>query len=260
VAFAPQPAPGGSARGCAPAITINVCGLLAREALRDPERAGARLLRLAVLGQQAHREREEYWGRAPMRGRELPIAAAGLWNAAAYLEGEPFERPAAARRLLRSLRLLLETISATVRSLRHETGMNLCFAADGPAEAAQALWRLDRQHFAHDGLKLDAGNSYGLGLELRPLGGAEEAAAQLACLCEVAPLFDQPPVFCVPAPIGDEPEAGAWGELLAALAQHGVRRVQLLPGGTARGLRLLTRQLRAQLEAYPLLDRKAGSA
>lgn len=235
-------------------VTLNVAGALAREALRDVSRATPRLARLVAIAAHAHREREEYWGYSPVRGRELPIAVAGLWNAAAWLQGLPFERPGPGMSVRLLAGTLVSILQGAISTLRQETGVNLLLCSDGPSEAGAALWRRDREYFARDGLNLDPAGEYGVGLELRVAAGVPELSERIDFLRVVAPLFDEPPAMRVEAPLGQEADEATWREWLQALAQTGVPRAKLVAGGSGRSLRLLARLVRSHLEGYPLFE------
>jgi hypothetical protein len=255
-----QPRPEGllpRTRSCAAPITLNVGGVLVREALREQQRATSRLARLVTLAAQAHREREEYWGFSPVRGRELPLAAAGLWNASAWLQGQGFERPGISLSLRLLAGTLVSVLHGAVATVREETGLLVTLVSDGPPAAGAALWRRDREYFARDGLQLDPAGAYALGLELRIAAGVPELNERIEFLRSVAPLFDDPPVLRLDAPLGQEPDVTLWQELLQALAQSGVPRARLSPGGSSRGARLLARLIRAHLEGYPLFEQPA---
>ncbi len=235
-------------------VTLNVAGTLAREAVREVARATPRLARMVALAAHAHREREEYWGYSPVRGRELPLAVAGLWNAAAWLHGLPFERPGPGMSVRLLANTLVSVLHGAVSTLRQETGIHLILCSDGPAEAGAALWRRDREYFARDGLNLDPAGEYGVGLELRVAAGVPELSERLDFLRAVAPLFDEPPAMRVEVPLGQEPDEGVWREWLQSLAQTGVPRARLVAGGRSRALRLLARLVRSHLEGFPLLE------
>ena len=249
-------APGGSVRErprVSP-VTLNIAGTLAREALREVPRATPRLARLIAIAAHALREREEYWGYSPVRGRELPIAVAGLWNAAAWLQGLPFERPGPGMSVRLLASTLVSILHGAVSTLRQETGVNLVLCSDGPTEAGTALWRRDREYFARDGLQLDPGGEYGIGLELRVASGVPEFSERIDFLRGVADLFDSPPAMRLEAPLGQEGDEAVWREWLQALAQTGVPRARVVPGGSGRSLRLLARLVRSHLEGYPLFE------
>jgi hypothetical protein len=236
-------------------VTLNVAGTLAREGLRETARATPRLARMVAVAAHAHREREEYWGYSPVRGRELPIAVAGLWNAAAWLHGLPFERPGPGMSVRLLAGTLVSILHGAVLTLRQETGVNLILCSDGPSEAGTVLWRRDREYFARDGLNLDPAGEYGVGLELRVAAGVPELSERLDFLRSVALLFDEPPAMRVEAPLGQETDETIWREWLQALAQTGVPRARLVAGGSGRSLRLLSRLVRSHLEGYPLFER-----
>jgi len=253
LAFAPPSGPVRERARVSP-VTLNVAGMLAREALREVSRATPRLARLVATAAHALREREEYWGHSAVRGRELPIAVAGLWNAAAWLHGLPFERPEPGMSVRLLAGTLVSILHGAVSTLRQETGINLVLCSDGPAEAGAALWQRDRAYFARDGLQLDPAGEYGIGLELRVAAGVPELSERLDFLRTVAPLFDVPPAMRVEAPLGQEADEAVWREWLQALAQTGVPRARLVPGGSGRALRLLARLVRSHLEGYPLFE------
>lgn len=239
----------------APVISINAGGLLLREALRDPHKATVRLAQLATQAALAHREREEYWGFSAARGRELPIAAAGLWNAAALVAGESYDRagqaPGPALRLAAAA--LATCLYSAVSTLRQETGMNLLLTADVPPAAGAVLWRRDREFAARDGLNLDPAGTYA-GIDLRIGPGAEDLGERAGFLRQAAALFDEPPALRAEVPLGLETDAAAWREFLAALVQSGVARLRCTSGGSGRGMRLTARQLRSHSEGFPLFS------
>lgn len=248
-------APHGASPACsrqAPVLTLNIGSALVREALRDPVKVNRKLASLATLGAHAHREREEYWGFSAVRGRELPIAAAGLWNAAAWLTGEPYERGARGQAQRESAANLAAGLHGAVSTLRQETGMNLRLVSNAPRAAAAALWRRDRLHFARDGLHLDSEGAYETGLDLKLSAGTTEVCERIEFLRNTASFFDAPPALCVEAPLGLEPDPAAWREFLTAMALTGVPRVRVAPGGSGRSMRLLTRLVRSHMEGYPL--------
>ncbi|MCZ7647615.1 MAG: ATP cone domain-containing protein [Planctomycetota bacterium] len=240
-------------------ITLNVGGLLIREAIRDPQKATLRLTQLVALAAQAHREREEYFGRSPIRGRELPLVPAGLWNAAAWLAREPFAHAAPSPTLRAGAATLASALHGVVSTLREETGLNLALIAGAPRTAAAALWAQDGVFLAQDGATLDPLGSYEVGLELRVSPGVADLGERVDFLKSVAGLFDEPSALALKAPLGREPDASAWREVLDALRQTGLPRVRLLPGGSPRGARLLARLIRGHLEGFPLFERLGGS-
>lgn len=235
----------------APAITLNIGGLLLREALRDPHKATVRLAHLATLAAQAHREREEYWGFSAVRGRELPVSAAGLWNAAAFMIGEPFDRADTTQALRLAACALATSLFSAVSTLRQETGLNLLLTADVSAAAGAALWWRDREHAARDGLNLDPKGAYA-GLDLRAGPGVEDLGERADFLRTAAGLFDEPPALRFEAPLGLEADPAAWREFFTALSQSGVPRLRASIGGSGRGMRLIARQLRGHAEGFPL--------
>jgi len=238
-------------RRAAPPITVNAGGLLLREALRDQHKATVRLAQSATLAAQAHREREEYWGFSASRGRVLPIAAAGLWNAAAWLIGEPFDRAAAGAGARVMACALATSLASAVATLRNETGMGLVLTARVPGEAAAALWRRDRAFLARDGVALAEDGAYAP-LDLRVGPGAEDLGERVEFLRAAAKLFDEPPVLRADAPFGQEQDPAAWREFLGALLQSGAPRARLTTGGSGRSMRLTARQIRSHLEGFPL--------
>lgn len=238
----------------APPITLNVGGVLMREAVRDAERASLRLAQLVGLAAQAHREREEYWGFSATRGRALPILAAGIWNAAAWLCGKPYDQTAPELPLRVSAGTLVAGLNSAIATLRDTTGMNLVFLSNAPRSAADELYERDREHFAKDGLNLQEGGTYKVGLELSVRPGMADLAERVDFLKSVTEYFDEPPPLCLDAPVGREPEPAAWREALNVLAQAGIPQVRLRPGGSRRGMRVIARQLREHLEGYPLFE------
>ena len=62
------------------------------------------------------------------------------------------------------------------------------------------------------------------------------------------------PALTVKVPLGEEPDPSAWREFAGALALAGVPRVDLLPGGGVRALKMLGRSIRSHLEEYPLFQ------
>lgn len=238
-------------------ITLNLGGLLVREAIHDPQKATLRLTQLVTLAAQAHREREEYFGLAPMRGRKLPLAPAGLWNAAAWLAREPYMQHGPAPVLRAGAGALLAALNAVVSTLRQETGLQLVLRSDGPRAAAAALWRRDCAFLEQDGVSLDPASAYEIGLDLRLTPGLTDLGERLDFLRAHAAHFDEPPPLSLKAPLGREPDASAWRELLEALRATGLPRARLLPGGSARGVRLLARHIREHLQGYPLFENRS---
>lgn len=235
-------------------VTLNVGGLLVREAVRDPQRATVRLAQLAGLAAQAHREREEYFGLPVVRGRELPIAAAGLWNAAAWLCGKPYDKTEPHEDLRAVAGALVGALHSAITTLRSETGMQVTLVSEAPHAACAALWAADREHFARDGLNLDPAGAYSGGAALYADAGTEDLGTRVDFLAGVAPLFDEPSALELRAPLGREPDQNFWRELLAVLAGSRLPRVKLLPGGSARGCKAFTRLLRRHLEGFPLFE------
>jgi len=238
-------------RRTAPFITLNAGGLLLREALRDQHKATVRLAQLVALAAQAHREREEYWGFSAARGRVLPLAAAGLWNAAAWLIGEPYDCAEVGAGVRVMACALASSLASAVNTLRNETGMDLVLSACAPAEAAVALWRRDRVFLAHDGVELATGGVYAP-LDLRVGPGTEDLGERIEFLRATVNFFDAPPALRADVPFGQEADPAAWREFLGALLQSGAPRARLTYGGSARSMRLTARQIRSHLEGFPL--------
>jgi len=238
----------------APPVTINLAGLVVREALRDQTRATVRVAQTTALAAQAHREREEYFSLSPIRGRQLPIAIAGLWNAAAWLQGENFEN----RQITRSTRTLAATLISVVRgaveTLRIETGMELLLVGSAPPEATRQLWRRDREFFLRDGITLDPNTIYDGGPSVRLFPGSDDFAERIDFAKGAGAAFDEPPAVQVEAPLGSEPDAGAWREFFSVFAQAGVPRLQLIPGGAPRSMKNLVRAVRSHVEGFPLFE------
>jgi len=240
-------------KSSAPAITINVAGLMLREALREQTRATVRLAQTASLAVKAHRQREEYFNLSPVRGRQLPVAVAGVWNAACWLSGEGFE----STRMTRATRTLAATLISVVRgaleTLRNESGMELLLTASTPPLAARELWQSDRQFFLRDGVVLDAAASYAGGVASRLCPG-EDLSERLDFARAASETFDEPPSVSLEVPLGHEGDAALWRECITLFAQSGVPRMRLVPGGSSRGLRLLLRLVRSHLEGFPLFE------
>lgn len=238
----------------APPVTLNLAGLMVREALRDQTRATVRLAQSTALAAQAHREREEYFSLSPIRGRQLPIAIAGLWNAAAWLQGDNFEN----RQITRSARTLAATLISIVRgaveTLRTETGMELLLVGSAPHEATRQLWRRDREFLLRDGITLDANAVYDGGPSVKLYPGSDDFAERIDFAKGAGAAFDEPPAVQVEAPLGAEPDAGAWREFFSVFAQAGVPRLHLVPGGAPRAMKTLLRAVRSHLEGFPLFE------
>jgi hypothetical protein len=239
-------------------VTLNLAGLMVREAVRDQARATVRLAQLVSVAAQAHREREEYFGLSPVRGRQLPVAIAGLWNAAAWLGGESFE----CRQVTRNVRTVAVTLASivhgAVETLRNETEMELSLIGSAPAEATLQLWRLDRAFLQRDGVTLDAALAYDGGPAVKLLGG-EDLPERVDFVKAVAGAFDEPAAVVVEAPLGEESDAGSWRELLAVFAQAGAVRLRLIPGGGVRAQKTLVRAMRSHLEGLPLFEQSLES-
>ena len=235
-------------------VTINAAGLLVREALRDRERATIRLARMVALTAQAHREREEYFNFSPVRGRQLPVAIAGLWNAVAWLQGETFDAP----RVTRAARALAETLITVVRNaletLRNETGMELTLIGTAPMAATRGLWRRDREFFLRDGITLDPAATYDGGPGLQLLPGYEDIGERVEFSKKAGANFDEPPTLTLKVPLGDEADVAAWRDVFSAFSQAGVPRLDLLPGGGIRVLKTVSRAVRTHLQEYPLFQ------
>ena len=238
----------------ADAITINAAGLVAREAQRDPRLAAARLAELAALAAQAHREREDYFNRSPVRGRLLPVAIAGLWNAAALLQGEPFQAPRLSRAAFQQVEKMCECVRDTLANLREKCGMDLALTVHVPPLAAQQLWRGDSAFFARDGLHLDADSAYGESFELPLSPALNDFNNRIDFIKQLAALFDEPPAPQLEAPLQNGASATEWAALFKQCADAGVARLALSFGGGARALPAYVQSLRSYLDGFPLLD------
>ena len=241
-------------------VTINMAGLLVRESLRDRERATVRLARIAALAAQAHREREEYLNFSPVRGRQLPIALAGLWNAVAWLQGETFDNP----RVTKSARALAETLISVVRgavdTLRNETGMELCLIGTAPLSATRGLWRRDREYFERDGVKLDPSASYDGGPGMQLMQGYEDLGERVEFSKKAGASFDEPPALVIKVPLGDETDVAAWRDVFSAFGQAQVARLDLQPGGGIRVLKTVARAVRTHLQGIRCFSRAIAFA
>ncbi len=243
----------GAQRRAAP-ITLNAGGAIAREALRDPARAAARLAELAALAAKAHREREEYFLLSPVRGRVLPIAAAGLWNATAWIQGASFDATQAARGAREIIAPLCMSLSDAVNRLCGETSMNLLLTAAAPEGAERRLWRGDQGHFLRDGIALNAASAYDSGTELKLSAAMDDFINRLDFAKALSEAFDEPPELRIVAPLSVETTAAQWSELFDALAKAGIARLRLAFGGVARSVPNLTRAVREYLIGFPLLE------
>ena len=238
-------------------VTVNAGGLVAREALRDPKRAAARLSELAVLAARAHREREEYFLRSPVRGRILPVAAAGLWNATAWIQGEGFDATRAAIGTRQVIAPLCQALRAAIEAVRGESGMELVLTAAAPLSAERRLWRNDRGFFMRDlreGVELNAGSAYESGPELKLSPAMDDFTNRLDFAKAVGEAFDEPSEMTIVVPLAPATGAAQWSELLGSVAQAGVACLRLAFGGNARAVPNLTRAVRSYLIGFPLLD------
>jgi len=240
-------------------VTINLGGLMVREALRDQARVTVRLAQTAAVAAQAHREREEYFNLSPVRGRQLPVAIAGLWNAAAWLQGESFEDIRITRPLRTLAVTLVSIVHGAVTTLRDETGMELCLIGGAPVAATRQLWRRDREFLLRDGITLDAARVYDGGPALKLAPSAEDLAERVDFAKAIGVAFDEPAAMVAEVPFGEEPEVGAWREFLTVFAQAGVPRLRLTPGGGVRTLKMLSRAVRSHLEGFPLFEQLEDS-
>jgi hypothetical protein len=240
--------------GQAAPITINLAGLLVREALRDHLRTTVRIVQLVNVAAQAHRQREAYFNLSPVRGRTLPVAVAGLWNAAAWMQGESFDAPQLSRASRSQAASFVSVLRGAVDTLRNETGMELILSGVAPLEATKQLWRQDREFFLRDGVTLDANASYDGGPSLKLAQNHHDASDRLDFLKSIACAFDFPPALTIEVPLGTEGDAKIWRELLGNFAQAGIQRLRLVPGGSHRGLRNLLRMVRSHLQGYPLFE------
>ena len=235
-------------------VTINLAGLIIREALRDLSRATVRLAQTVSLAAQAHREREEYFSYSPVRGRSLPIAVAGLWNAAAWMQGDSFDFPRATRGSRTLAGTLVAVLQGSVDTMRNETGMELVLAGTAPGAAVRHLWGKDREFLLRDGITLDANAVYDGGPAVKLWYSAEDFGERLDFAKAVGSAFNEPPAVSIEVPLGAETDLIAWRELIIAFAHAGVHRLQLLPGGSPRAMRNLVRSIRTHLEGFPLFE------
>lgn len=240
--------------GRADAITINAAGLVAREAQRDARQAVARLAELATLAAQAHREREDYFNRSPVRGRLLPVAIAGLWNAAALLQGEQFQAPRLSRAAFQHVENMCESVRGMLAILREKSGMDLALTVHVPPPAALQLWRGDSAFFARDGLLLDAEAAYGERFALPLSPALNDFNNRVDFIKQLTVLFDEPPALQLEAPLQNGATAAEWAALFTQCAGAGVARVALTFGGGTRALPAYVQSLRSYLDGFPLLD------
>jgi hypothetical protein len=240
--------------GRAAPITINLAGLLAREALRDQMRAAVRMSQLVKTAALAHRQREEYFNLSPVRGRTLPVAVAGLWSAAAWMQGESFDAPRFSRAACAQAAGFVSVLRGAVDAVRGETGMALILSGEAPREAARSLWRHDREFFLRDGVALDTNSEYDTGPALRLSQSHADSSDRLDFLKSIACAFEFPPALALDVPLGGEPDAKVWRELIQGCAQAGIQRLQLRPGGSLRALRGVLKTLKSHLGGYPLFD------
>ena len=239
-------------------ITINLAGLLMREALRDPFRATVRISQAVVQAAKAHRDREEYLNLSPVRGRLLPVALAGLWNAAAWMQGEGVDEPALTRTSRAIAANFVTVVRGAIDNLRGETGMELCLTGIAPHDAVQSLWLRDREFLARDGVTLDASSVYDGGPSVPLMNSVPDLGERIDFIKDVGSAFNDPPSVVLQVPLGTETDLNAWRELFQALVQTGVKRMSLHPGGGARAMKQVTRTLRSHLEGYPLFEQFLG--
>jgi hypothetical protein len=83
---------------------------------------------------------------------------------------------------------------------------------------------------------------------------AEDLAERIDFAKAIGVAFDEPAAAVVEVPLGEEPEQAAWREFLAVLAQAGVPRLRLVPGGGVRALKTFARAVRSHLEGFPLFE------
>lgn len=243
------PASGWSSGGGPPPaapISLNVCGLLVREGVRDRKGAAEKQARAFSAAVRAHREREEYLGFSPVRGRLLPVAAAGLWNAAAWLQGLPFDSPAPTTGNADTAAFLVESLAAAAAAAREATELRLVLFAEPPPAAARTLYRNDRAFFARDGLRFadeKEGGGYRTDISLTGREDRRFVEELASFLRRTARSLVLPPALNLTVPLGTERSADAWHALFAAAAEQGVARLRLRPGGCRAALRRVTRAL-----------------
>ncbi|MEI6232128.1 MAG: ATP cone domain-containing protein [Planctomycetota bacterium] len=235
-------------------VTINAGGLVAREGLRDPKRAAARLGELAELAAQVHREREDYFLRSPVRGRVLPIAVAGLWNATSWMQGARFDAERAAIGVRNAIEPLCQSLRAAVENLRSDSGLELVLTAAAPLRAEQRLWRGDRDFFLNDGVKLNADAIYDSGRDMKLSASMHDFTNRLDFAHALSEAFDEPPAMTLETGLALDINAAQWNDLLTSLAQAGVGCLRIAFGGQARTVPNLIRAIRSYLIGFPLLD------
>jgi hypothetical protein len=241
--------------GCAPRsmpVTINAGGLMAREALRDPERAAIRLSELAGVAARVHREREDYFERSAVRGLTLPIAVAGLWNATAWLQGSGFDTTHAPIGAHAAIAPLCQALRIAIEKLRAESGMELVLTASAPLIAERRLWRNDRGFFLDDGQKLNAASAYETDLKLST--SMDDFVNRLDFAKAVGDAFDEPPALSIEASLSPEIDVAQWKELFESFTNAGLACLRITFGGSARAIPNLTRAIRSYRIGFPLLD------
>src|SRR5579862_8057253 len=239
-------------------ITLNAGGLIAREALRDLDRACARLAELAALAAQAHREREDYFLRSPVRGRILPIALAGLWNAAAAMLGEPFDAAQPSHDSRRLVEKLCQSARDAVAALRDESGMALALTGAAPLAAERRLWRNDRDFFLRDGITLHDAGAYENSPALKLSAGVDDFTSRVDFAKALSAAFDEPPPVVIEVPPIPDADTAQWKDLLEALSKAALARVLLRFTGAPRAVTNLSRALKSYLVGFPLLEGLTG--
>lgn len=240
-------------------VTINAGGLVAREALRDVTRTAARLGELASIAARIHREREEYFLRSPVRGRVLPIAVTGLWNATAWIQGGGFDTTHAAIGARDVIAPLCNALHNSVANLRKENGMELVLTASAPLLAERRLWRNDRGFFLDDGQKLNAASAYESAPESKLSSSMDDFINRLDFAKAVGEAFDEPPALTIAVGLSPEIDAVQWKNLLDGFAQAGVACLRLAFGNNPRTVPNLTRAIRSYSVGFPLLDPLASA-
>jgi hypothetical protein len=231
----------------APTVTLNLCALMGRERAAS----SASVFERAALGVtpavRALREREEHWGLSPVRGRNLPVALAGLWQAAALLTERVFEADRSSPKTAETALVACEHLAAAIAAAREATDLRLVLSADVPQEAALELRNADLAHFAKDGCPAVtpafAPETYGIGTSLSGDENRSTVEVLLRFLNRAGGLFELPPALLLKVPLGEESSADLWHDLLSAAADAGLTRLKFERGGSRAGLRKFIRQL-----------------
>ena len=84
--------------------------------------------------------------------------------------------------------------------------------------------------------------------------GATDLGERLDFCKNSSRIFDESPSLTVKVPLGEEADPSAWREFISAIGQSSVSRLDLLPGGGVRVLKVIGRSIRLHLEEYPLFQ------